>query len=97
MTLPCVFEIFVTCNYVFAMLLVLVVPSCCRHFCASAVPHLVTATSFAVDARILTSQNLHIVASDRNTCGAIIAREAAAKRKAHALQNKNISNNPVAV
>lgn len=45
-------------------------------FAAGVLSYLVTATSFAVDAGILTSHNLNIVASDGNTCGAIITREA---------------------
>lgn len=77
------------------MLLVLPVPSFCCHFVASAVPHLVTPTSFAVDAGILTCQNLHIVASDGNARGAIITREAAAKRKK--CHSKKIRSNGFAV
>lgn len=45
-------------------------------FAEDVVSYLVTATSFAVDAGILTSHNLNIVASDGDTRGAIITRKA---------------------
>lgn len=45
-------------------------------FAEGVLSYLVTATSFAVDAGILTSHNLNIVASDGDTRGAIITRKA---------------------
>lgn len=39
--------------------------------------YLVAATSLAVDAGILTCHNLHIIASDGDTGGAIVTRKAA--------------------
>lgn len=71
------------------MSLALLVPYFCPHVTLCAVPYLVTATSFAVDARILTCHNLHIDASDGNTCGAIITRKAATKMKAQVILKKN--------
>lgn len=70
------------------MSLVLLVPYFCPHIAFFAVPYLATATSFAVDARILTCHNLHIVASDGNTCGTIITRKAAKKMKARVIKKK---------
>lgn len=45
-------------------------------FAEGVLSYLVTATSFAVDAGILTSHNLNIVASDGETSGAIITGKA---------------------
>lgn len=82
-TPPCVFETrcCILANYDLVMSLVLLVAYSCPHFALCALPHLVTATCFAVDAWILTCHNLHIIASDGNTCGAIVTREAATKIK----------------
>lgn len=48
------------------------------HFFAEDVAsYLVAATSLAVDAGILTCHNLHVVAGDGDTGGAIVTRKAA--------------------